>query len=144
MTDHSSTQSSDQPTNLSSTLASNAGSSCCGGGVSRLDSDQAARLASQLSALADPARLQMLSIIASSATGEVCACDFVDPIGKSQPTISHHLKVLNEAGLVTGDKRGRWIWYRLATGALNEIVLDLTGAMAGNVTSASTETVRGN
>lgn len=87
-------------------------------------------LAGELSALADPVRIQMLSILASSATGEVCACDFVEPIGKAQPTVSHHLKVLNEAGLVTGDKRGRWIWYRLAPGALDDIVRTLVDAVA--------------
>jgi len=103
---------------------------CCGGGMSRLDALQASELATRLSALADPVRLQMLSIIASSSTGEVCACDFVDPIGKSQPTVSHHLKVLAEAGLVTGDKRGRWVWYALATGAVENIVNELSSAVA--------------
>jgi ArsR family transcriptional regulator len=104
---------------------------CCAGGVSLLDSEHAGRLASQLGALAEPARLQMLSIIASSSTGEVCACDFVEPIGKSQPTISHHLKVLHEAGLVTGDKRGRWIWYRLTPGAVDSILTELTDSIPG-------------
>jgi ArsR family transcriptional regulator len=75
-------------------------------------------LAHQLGAVADPVRLQIVSIIANSPDGEVCACDFVEPLGKSQPTISHHLKVLSEAALVTGDKRGRWIWYRLADDAV--------------------------
>lgn len=98
--------------------------------MSRLDALQASELATRLSALADPVRLQMLSIIASSSTGEVCACDFVDPIGKSQPTVSHHLKVLAEAGLVTGDKRGRWVWYALATGAVENIVNELSSAVA--------------
>lgn len=102
---------------------------CCNGGTSRLDTKQAAALAAQLSALADPVRIQMLSIIASASSGEVCACDFVDPIGKSQPTISHHLKVLNEAGLVSGDKRGRWIWYQLAPGAVDGIVDTLITAL---------------
>lgn len=104
-----------------------ASDSCCDGGVSKLDADEAAELASRLSALADPVRLQMLSIIATSRAGEVCACDFVGPIGKSQPTVSHHLKVLTEAALVEGDKRGRWIWYRLATGGVSS-VLDGLGA----------------
>lgn len=102
---------------------------CCAGGASLLDTERAGRLASQLGALAEPARLQMLSIIASSSTGEVCACDFVEPIGKSQPTISHHLKVLNEAGLVTGDRRGRWIWYRLTPGAVDSILTELTDSI---------------
>ncbi len=105
-------------------------SACCGGGTSRLDSDAATALANHLSALADPVRIQMLSIIASSATGEVCACDFVEPIGKSQPTVSHHLKVLNEAGLIAGEKRGRWIWYRRAPGALDDIMRTLVEAIS--------------
>lgn len=85
---------------------------CCGGATGWIEGDDAAALARQLAALADPVRLQVLSIIAKSPAGEVCACDFVEPLGKSQPTISHHLKVLAEAGLVDGDRRGRWIWYR--------------------------------
>jgi len=97
--------------------------------MSSLDASHATELAGRLGALADAVRLQMLSIIASSGSGEVCACDFVGPIGKSQPTVSHHLKVLNEAGLITGDKRGRWIWYRLAPGAVDAIVGQLTSAV---------------
>ncbi len=52
-------------------------------------------------------------MLADAEDGEVCVCDFVDPLGKSQPTISHHLKILSEAGLVQGEKRGRWVWYSL-------------------------------
>ena len=112
---------------------------CCGGCTSRLDDDQAAALAARLGAVADPVRLHILSIIASSADGEVCACDFVGPIGRSQPTISHHLKVLNEVGLVEGDKRGRWIWYRLAPGAVDE----LAGALAESVRPSEPVAVTG-
>jgi ArsR family transcriptional regulator len=104
--------------------------SCCGGGVSRLDHGAATELATAFSALADPVRLQMLSIIASSSGGEVCACDFVGPIKKSQPTISHHLKVLSEVGLVTGEKRGRWVWYRLTPGRIGELISTLGEATA--------------
>lgn len=102
---------------------------CCGGGVSRLDTDGATDLAARLAALADPVRLQMLSIMASSNSGEVCACDFVGPIDRSQPTISHHLRVLSEAGLALGEKRGRWIWYRVAPDAIDAIVRTLDEAM---------------
>jgi len=63
--------------------------------------------------LGDPARLQILSLIADAPEGEVCVCEFVGPLGKSQPTVSHHLKVLGDAGLVEGDRRGKWVWYRL-------------------------------
>lgn len=63
------------------------------------------------SALADPVRLKMLSLIA--AAGEVCSCDFVEPLAKSQPTVSHHTRILAEAGLIVGDKRGRWVHWRV-------------------------------
>ena len=76
-----------------------------------LDTDQAAELASGFAALGDPARIQILSILAAAPDGEVCVCDFVEPLGKSQPTVSHHLKVLYEAGLVDREKRGTWVWY---------------------------------
>jgi ArsR family transcriptional regulator len=72
----------------------------------------AGELARSFAALADPARLRVLSLLASAEAGEVCACDLVEPVGRSQPTVSDHLKVLSEAGLIVGDKRGRWIWYR--------------------------------
>ena len=87
-----------------------------------IDRRSAATLAAQLGAVADPVRLQVLSIIANEPSGEVCACDFVGPLGKAQPTVSHHLKVLAAAGLVEGDKRGRWVWYRLSHGALDRLV----------------------
>ena len=76
-----------------------------------LDKAQATQLAGWFRGLGDPARLRLLSLIASK--GEACAaCDLVEPIGVSQPTISHHLKVLHEAGLVEREKRGRWVYYR--------------------------------
>lgn len=78
-----------------------------------LDAEEAAELASGFSALSDPVRLRVLSMLAAAPDGEVCVCDFVDPLGKSQPTISHHLKILSEAGLVHGDRRGKWVWYSL-------------------------------
>jgi ArsR family transcriptional regulator len=68
--------------------------------------------AAAFAALGEPARLRLLSLIATAPAGEVCVCDLVEPIGKSQPTVSHHLKVLADAGLVTSERRGRWAWYR--------------------------------
>lgn len=62
-------------------------------------------------ALSDPARLRMLSLIASE--DEVCSCALEEPLGKSQPTISHHTRILAEAGLIAGEKRGRWMWWRV-------------------------------
>ncbi|MGO9558054.1 MAG: ArsR/SmtB family transcription factor [Acidimicrobiales bacterium] len=78
-----------------------------------LDAAAAVELARGFAALADPARLRVISLLAAADGGEVCVCDFVDPIGKSQPTVSHHLKVLGEAGLVVGNRRGKWVWYSL-------------------------------
>jgi ArsR family transcriptional regulator, arsenate/arsenite/antimonite-responsive transcriptional repressor len=78
-----------------------------------LDAAEAAHLAKGFTALADPVRLRVLSILAAAPEGEVCVCDFVEPLGKSQPTISHHLKILSEAGLVSGERRTKWVWYSL-------------------------------
>lgn len=86
-----------------------------------LDEDDAAELAKSFAALADPVRLRVFSLIASEDTGEVCACDLVEPVGRSQPTVSHHLKVLREAGLVTSDKRGTWVWYRAVPERLEQL-----------------------
>jgi ArsR family transcriptional regulator len=78
-----------------------------------LDPDQAEALAGAFAALADPTRLRLFSMVASAAGGEVCACDLVEPSGRSQPTISHHMKILLNAGLITGEKRSLWVWYRV-------------------------------
>lgn len=78
-------------------------------------------LASAFSALADPVRLQLLSMIRDAGAGGVCVCNLVEPTGKSQPTVSHHLKVLREAGLVQTEKRGTWVWYRTVDDALDEL-----------------------
>ena len=75
-----------------------------------LDEADAIALARRFAALADPVRLRALSLIASA--DEVCSCNMVDPLGKAQPTISHHTKVLAEAGLIVGEKRGRWVYWR--------------------------------
>lgn len=88
---------------------------------SGLSADDAQRLAQSFAALGDPVRLRLLSLIASSPAGEVCACELVEPLGKSQPTVSHHLRILREAGLVSVDKRGTWMWYRLTAKRLDEI-----------------------
>jgi len=77
-------------------------------------------LSRQFAALADPVRLRLLSMLAT-AEGAVCACDLVAPVGRSQPTVSHHLRVLSEAGLVTSEKRGRNIWYGVVPSALEAL-----------------------
>ena len=76
-----------------------------------LDERGAEELAAAFKVLADPARLRLLSLIASAPAGEVCGCDLVGPLGRSQPTVSHHLSTLAEAGLVRREKRGKWAWY---------------------------------
>ncbi len=86
-----------------------------------LEADEAAGMAHGFSALSDPARLRILSILAAAPGSEVCVCDFVGPVGKSQPTISHHLKILGEAGLVHGDRRGKWVWYSLDRERLGQL-----------------------
>jgi ArsR family transcriptional regulator, arsenate/arsenite/antimonite-responsive transcriptional repressor len=80
--------------------------------TSALSEDEAVDLAGSFKVLADPVRLRLLSLVASAEAGEVCACDLVVPLGRSQPTVSHHLSVLHDAGLVEREKRGRWVWYR--------------------------------
>ncbi|MFJ6678294.1 metalloregulator ArsR/SmtB family transcription factor [Microbacterium sp. NPDC091382] len=82
---------------------------------------EAERLAARMKALADPARLRLLSIVASSADQEACVCDLIEPVGLSQPTVSHHLKVLTEAGFLSRSKRGTWAYYRLQPGALTGV-----------------------
>jgi ArsR family transcriptional regulator len=85
---------------------------CCGTVLGEpLKERDAVELASSFAALADPVRLRLLSIIASS--DEVCSCDLEAPLKRSQPTVSHHTKALAEAGLIVGEKRGRWMWWRV-------------------------------
>ena len=84
-----------------------------------LDEAEAQRLAAQFKALGDPTRVRLLSLIASSPDGEGCVCELTEPVGLSQPTVSHHMKVLVEAGLVTRDQRGKWAYYAVIPEALD-------------------------
>jgi ArsR family transcriptional regulator len=84
-----------------------------------LTEDDAEDLAVIYAALADPVRLRLLSLVAEA--GEICSCNLQEPLGKAQPTISHHTKVLADAGLITGEKRGRWVWWRLVPQRLDVI-----------------------
>ena len=86
--------------------------------LSTLDATEAKELALGFTALADPVRLRLLSILATAPDGEVCVCDFVEPVGKSQPTVSHHMKILSDAGLVHGERRSKWVYYSLDRGRL--------------------------
>jgi ArsR family transcriptional regulator len=91
-----------------------------------IDQVRANAMAPLLAALGDPVRLRILSILMASPDGSCCGCDMEEPLGLAQPTISHHLKVLREAGLVEGEKQGRWIHYRVVPERLEE----LSGALA--------------
>jgi ArsR family transcriptional regulator, arsenate/arsenite/antimonite-responsive transcriptional repressor len=86
-----------------------------------LTASQAADLARILKALADPTRLRLVSMVAAHQGGEACVCDLTDPLELTQPTISHHLKILVDAGIFTRDKRGKWAYYALVPSALDAI-----------------------
>ncbi len=89
---------------------------------------EAADLAGQLKAIADPARLRLISMVAAHEDQEACVCDLTEPLGLSQGTVSHHLKVLVDAGIFTRDKRGTWAYYRLVPGKLDSIASVLVSA----------------
>lgn len=94
--------------------------SCCGPlAASALSQVEAGDIAQIFGALSDPIRLRMLSLVASQ--DEVCSCALEEPLGKSQPTISHHTRILAEAGLIIGEKRGRWMWWRVVPERLDDV-----------------------
>ena len=97
---------------------------CCSVLVEPISDPYAAELAHGFAALADPVRLRLFSMIAASGTA--CSCDLIEPIGKSQPTVSHHTKVLAEAGLITGEKVGRWVNWTVVPEALDRLRAALT------------------
>ena len=86
-----------------------------------MDRETAEQLARLLKAVADPARLQLLALLKSSPEGSACVCDLTGPLGLSQPTVSHHLKVLKEAGLVLREQRGTWAWFSVNGSRLQEL-----------------------
>ncbi|MGW6427231.1 ArsR/SmtB family transcription factor [Nocardia sp. NPDC055053] len=98
-----------------------------------LSAESAAELATTFKALSDPVRLRLLSLVASRGTGEACVCDLSAGFELSQPTISHHLKVLREAGLLSSERRGSWVYYRIEPRALAPLaqLLDVTAVEAG-------------
>ncbi|PVG84200.1 transcriptional regulator [Nocardioides gansuensis] len=109
---------------------------CCSPLVSRpMTADEAEAAAPLLKALADPVRLRLVSLIASHADGEACVCDLNDAFDLSQPTISHHLKTLHEAGLLDRSKEGVWVYYRIRPAAFDAIGALL--ATSGTATSGS-------
>lgn len=95
-----------------------------------LSEAQADQIAPMLKAIADPVRLRLISLVASNAGGEACVCDLNNAFDLSQPTISHHLKVLHETGLMDREKRGVWVYYRARTGALASLAT-LIGSGSG-------------
>jgi len=95
-----------------------------------LSAEAAERVAHLLKALADPVRLRLMSLVASHADGEACVCDLNDAFDLSQPTISHHLKLLHEAGLLDREKRGVWVYYRVNSAALADLATLLGGVTA--------------
>jgi ArsR family transcriptional regulator len=102
--------------------------SCCSPLLTEpLSVDQAERVAPLLKALAEPVRLRLLSLVASRAGGEACVCDLADAFDLSQPTISHHLKVLHEIGLLDRTKRGVWVFYTVRTEALADVAALIGG-----------------
>ena len=102
--------------------------SCCvpARGEDALPAQEAAQLAVRFKALSDPNRLRILSIVSSSAAAETCVCDLSEPLGLSQPTISHHLKIMVDAGLLHREKRGVWAYYSIVPGALESLASTLT------------------
>ena len=99
---------------------------CCSpstGGA--LEPMAAQTLARVFKALGDPARVQLLSLIATAQDGEACACDLIEPVGLSQPTVSHHMKVLVDAGLVSREQRGKWAYYRVDDQTLDALAAAL-------------------
>ena len=84
-----------------------------------ISSRNAESLARSMKALADPARLRLLSMVAAHEDGEACVCDLTEPLGLSQPTVSHHLRILVDAGFLTRSKRGTWAYFRIVPGSLD-------------------------
>jgi ArsR family transcriptional regulator len=105
---------------------------CCGPLLrTPLSHAEAEQLAAAFKVVADAARLRLLSLIASKPAGEACACELVEPLGLSQPTVSHHLKVLHGAGLLERERRGIWIYYRLVPERLEVLRDALAAPMIG-------------
>ena len=109
--------------------------SCCTPGAAPLPKEASERLAARFKALADPARVAIVNRLAGA--GEVCVCELVPHVALSQPTVSHHLRVLRDARLVTARRRGTWVYYRLVPEAVAELASALGGAPAREATASS-------
>lgn len=107
---------------------------CCGTAApAALGLVEAERLATLLKAVADPTRLRLLSLVARSVGDEACVCDLTGPVGLSQPTVSHHMKILVEAGLLARTQRGKWAYYRLVPGSLEGLADALRAPLGASV-----------
>ena len=111
------------------------GACCPGLATAPLGDDQAAELAKLFKALGDPVRLRLLSMIASRAGGEVCVCDLTPAFDLSQPTISHHLKLLRQAGLIDCERRGTWVYYWALPATLDRLAAFLKMSQTAEVTA---------
>lgn len=101
------------PVNMCRMEATDLSGCCAPLSDSPLAESEAETLAGAFRALGDPVRLRLMSFISSAPAGEMCACDLTEPVGRSQPTVSHHLSTLVEAGLLDREQRGRWAWFRV-------------------------------
>ena len=100
---------------------------CCSPVVGRvITPTEADSLATSLKAIADPTRLRLLSLVAAHENQEACVCDLTEPVGLSQPTVSHHLKILVDAGILSREQRGRWAYYRLIPDTLTDLARLIT------------------
>ena len=104
-----------------------AGTCCMPRVAEALSADEATEIARVFKALGDPTRVRLLSLIAASHGGEACICDLIEPVGLSQGTVSHHMKLLAEVGLVTREQRGRWAYFRVVQPALDAAADALRG-----------------
>jgi ArsR family transcriptional regulator len=116
-------------------VTSDAATDACCAPLTRdpLTTDQAVELSRLFKAMADPVRLRLLSLIASHEGGEACVCDLTDAFNLTAPTISHHLKVLRESGLTTGERRGTWVYYRVHP----EVLARLSAVLVSDVSTTA-------
>ena len=118
----------DSAADVAGSAESHAAAACCAPATREaIGAAEAEKLARLLKAVADPARLRLISLVAAHLDLEACVCDLTEPLGLSQPTVSHHLKVLVDAGILTRDKRGTWAYYRLVPGALGALASQVLG-----------------
>ncbi|WP_404312621.1 metalloregulator ArsR/SmtB family transcription factor [Agrococcus terreus] len=107
------------------TVAAEAAETCCTPAEPAVSAQEAVRMAAVFRAMGDPTRVRLLSLIAAGEQGEACVCDLTDPVGLSQSTVSHHMRILTEAGLVEREQRGKWAYYSVVRPALDDAAIAL-------------------